>query len=112
MASLGYPALSRPVEAGPLRPWRLQLGETWRVQLQLGKLEADGFGSFVKAAEGRGHPGTKSGLERRAGVALLRRTLASPHRLKLLYSGRFGRGSGPGILRLMVSARAGSLRIS
>lgn len=28
---LSYPALSRPVEAGPLRPRRLQLREIWRV---------------------------------------------------------------------------------
>lgn len=63
VASLSYPALSRPVEAGPLHPWRLQLRETWRVQVQLGKLEGDGFGSFVKAAEGSGHPVRRSGLE-------------------------------------------------
>lgn len=31
VGSLGYPALSRPVEAGPLHPWRLQLGEIGRV---------------------------------------------------------------------------------
>lgn len=54
-------------------------------------------------------------LEERAGLngdSPGQRMLSRPHRLKLLYSGRFGRGSGPGILSLMVSARLGSLRIS
>lgn len=35
-----------------------------------------------------------------------------PHRLKHLYSGRSGRGSGGGILSLRDSARLGSLRIA
>lgn len=111
VASLSYPALSRPVEAGPLQPCRLQLRETGRLQLQLGKLEGDAFGSFVEAAEGSGHPVGKSGLEWSSGRCAEAK-LPRPHRLKLLYSGRFGRGSGAGILTWMLSARVGSLRIS
>lgn len=31
VGSLSDPALGRPVEAGPLHPWSLQLRETWWV---------------------------------------------------------------------------------
>lgn len=55
-SALRYPPLGHPIKGGSFHSGLLQLVVPGRVQVQLGELECDSSGSFVKATKRSGDP--------------------------------------------------------